>query len=296
MKYINIISRIKNNDLQDDIIQLTDAMHAKVYLYNKKPKLIFKFLLGDQLQKEEFRYNLYNNINKEDNLTSIVYEYGLTVINDVTFTYSILNYLEGNQVTNYPNDELTTQIVKGVYEFTTRVHEISSEYTELGIPNAYQILEYYLTNSSDSLMKEKLKNVLAIDRFTSILSSSEQFLFHGDLWRQNILINDQSISIIDIDPLLFGPKNMQLAVLISAYFLLTKILNEGNDQIDFNYIISLWPEEVNKEEILYLMLYFPIFIGLGKEQTFEQSPVDINTYNNIMNPLFQILDWIEKRL
>lgn len=296
MKYQDIISRIKNDDLGDDITQLTDSMHSKVYFYNHHPKLIFKFLLGDQLDKVEFVYKFFNDISREDNLTTIIYEYGLTEIKDVTFTYTIQNYLEGDQITEYPNDELTKQIVNGVYDFTSRIHEASDEYTELGIPNAYQIFEYFLENTPDSQMKKVLKKVMRNNQFTSILSSGDQYLFHGDLWKQNILIYKDSISIIDIDPLFFGPKNMQLAILISAYFLLTKILNDGNDHIDFNYIISLWPEEVNKEEILYLMYYFPIFIGLGKEQSFIENPVDEITYNNIMEPLFFIIDWIEKKL
>lgn len=296
MKYQDIISRIKENDLQDDITQLTDAMHSKVYFYNKDPKLIFKFILGDQQKKVEFAYNFFNNISREDNMTTTIYEYGLTDIKDVTFTYTIQNYLEGTHINEYPNDVLTNQIVENVYEFTKRIKSVSSEYSDLGIPNAYQIFEYFLENTTDSIMKEKLKTVMNNDKFTSILTSGEQYLFHGDLWRQNILIDNDKVSIIDIDPLFFGPKNMQFAVLLSAYFLLTKILLDGNDHIDFNYIISLWPEEVNKEEILYLMLYFPIFIGLGKEQSFIDNPVDDETYNNIMNPLFQIIDWVVKKL
>ncbi len=296
MKYQDVITRIQNDDFHDDIIQLTDAMHAKVYLYNKSPKLIFKFLLGDQLQKIEFVNDLYNSISREDNLTTTIYEYGMTDIKDVTFTYTVQSYLEGHQVADYPEDSLIKLIVEGVYEFTKRMHEASSEYTDLGIPNAYEIFEYFLDNTPESNMKEVLKTVMSDDKFSSILSSDEQYLFHGDLWRQNILINENSISIIDIDPLFFGPKNMQLAILISAYFLLTKILNEGNDHIDFNYLISLWPEEVDKDEILYLMLYFPIFIGLGKEQIFIDSPVDETTYNNVMGPLFLVIEWIDKKL
>ncbi|AIO17960.1 hypothetical protein KQ51_00056 [Candidatus Izimaplasma bacterium HR1] len=296
MKYQDIISRIVNNDLKDDIIQLTDAMHAKVFLHNKEPKLIIKLLLGDQLQKEEFRSNLFNSIYREDNLTSLIYKYGLTEMKDVTFTYSILSYLIGSPVSEYPNDELTKQIVDGVYAFTKRLEAASGEYTDLGIPHSLQIFEYFLSNSADSLMKEKLKEILQDEKFVMYLSKEEKYLFHGDLWFANILINEDTISIIDVEPLFFGPKNMQLAILISAYFLLTKILLDGNDHIDFNYIISLWHEEVHKEEILYLMLSFPIFIGMGKEQSFLEAPVDNETYSNIMNPLYSVIDWIQSKL
>lgn len=296
MKYQDIISRIQINDFQDDIIQLTDAMHAKVYLYNKEPKLIFKFLLGDQLEKEEFRFNLFNTISQEDNLTSVIYEYGLTDIKDVTFTYSIQSYLKGEPVTEYPNDEVIPLIVQGVHKFASRLHHVSSEYNNLGIPNAYQILEYFLDNTPESKMKDKMKELMDNDTFTSIFTSEPEYLFHGDLWRQNILINKNFISIIDVDPIFFGPKNMQFAILISAYFLLTKILNDGNDHIDFGHIVSLWPEEVNKNEILHLMLYFPLFVGIGKEQAFIDSPVDEDTYNTVMGPLFQIIEWVENKM
>lgn len=296
MKYQNIIDRIIKNDLQDDIEQLTDAMHAKVFLYKNDPKLIIKFYLGDQLEKVAFRSNLFNVIYREDNLTSLIYKYGLTEMKDVTFTYSILSYLEGLPVSKYPNDELTKQIVDGVYAFTKRLEAASGEYTDMGIPHSLQIFEYFSTNSPDSLMKEKLKEILQDEKFVLYLSQEEKNLFHGDLWFANILINENQISIIDVEPLFFGPKNMQLAILISAYFLLTKILLEGNDNIDFNYIISLWPEEVHKEEILYLMLSFPLFIGMGKEQSFIDDPVDNETYSNIMNPLYSIIDWIQSRL
>lgn len=296
MKYQDLVNRVQNDELHDDIIQLTDAMHAKVYFYTGGPKLILKFLLGDQQEKVHFASKLFNDISREDNLTTVIYEYGLTNIKDVTFTYIVQSYLEGTQILDYPDDETKKLIVDAVYEFTNRLKEASSEYKDLGIPNAYQIFEYFLENTAESKMKEKLKEVMENNSFTSVLSLGDQYLFHGDLWRQNILIENNTISIIDLDPLFYGPKNMQLAVLMSAYFLLTKILNDDNDHIDFNYIISLWPEEVNKEEILLLMMYFPIFIGLGKEQSFIDNPVDEETYNTIMDPLFKIIEWVEKKL
>ena len=93
----------------------------------------------------------------------------------------------------------------------------------------------------------------------------ELYWYHGDLWRDNILVEDMKISIIDLASIIFGPKSTQFAILSSAYFKLNSILLEEEEKYDLDEMIHEWGEPLEKRIILHLMIIFPIVIDIGKE-------------------------------
>ena len=121
-------------------------------------------------------------------------------------------------------------------------------------------------------------------------------MFHGDLWRENILITDNHVSIIDLTPIFYGPKQMQVAILFSAYFKLNSILLGKEEKFQLDGLIKEWPSPLNRKELLHLMYIFPVSLGLGKEQSFVENPASEEEYHSIMDPLHKIVQYLDEEL
>jgi hypothetical protein len=291
-----MILRILSNDLGEDIVRIKEDNFSKVYQINASPKRIIKFTLGSTLIKEKFREKLFHSIEDDRNVTPKIIECGVTNIGEEVFTYSIQSFLEGVPIAGYPSEDVINIVMQGIYDFSELMKKASVMFNDEGIPSLSEIFIYYREKAPECRLKVELEKLMNDEKFVAILSEDEQYLFHGDLWKDNILINQSQISIIDVEPCFFGPEGAQLSTLLSAYFLLSKILFEDNENIDLEHLLSIWPKQVDKERILYLMFYFPLFIGLGKEQGFVDFPVNKDTYHNIMLPLYRMIDWIYKKL
>ena len=74
--------------------------------------------------------------------------------------------------------------------------------------------------------------------------------------------------------------------------MLNSILYDEAQLFNIDLLFDLWPEKLDKKTILYLMLIFPITIGLMKEIGFSKDHIDDQSYEKIMGPLHKSINYI----
>ncbi len=292
--YKTLIDEILNNSCTK-ATQLHESIYTRVYLVDQEPKLIVKFDKQD-IKQIKFDQQLLDALNHGDDLTSLIYYISSVILREESFICTVSKHLPGQALTDYPSPQNVSNIMKAVHEFTRRIHVASDKFRDRDIPNIKEVLTYYLNHTPKCFLKTKLIELLEIPEFNQILNSGEQYLFHGDLWRDNILIADNNVSIIDLTPIFYGPKQMQVAILFSAYFKLNSILLDKPEVFQLDTLMNEWHTPLDRKELLYLMYIFPIAIGLGKEQAFLENPVSKDEYHSIMDPLHRIIHYIDEEL
>ncbi len=268
---------------------------TRVFLIDQNPKLIVKFEKQD-IKQVKFDQQLLDALKREDNLTSEIFYVSSEKIEGESYVCTVSKHLPGKALQDYPSRHQIAIIIKAVHEFTRRMHAVSDKFRNMDIPNLREVLLHQVNHAPECFSKTKLTELLKNPDFNKILDTPEQFLFHGDLWRENILLADEHVSIIDLTPIFYGPKQIQVAILFSAYFKLNSILLGKEEIFQLDSLIREWPSALNRKELVYLMYIFPVGIALGKEQAFIENPVSEEEYHSIMDPLQKIVQYLDEEL
>ena len=120
-------------------------------------------------------------------------------------------------------------------------------------------------------MKDAGARLLDNPRYQELIRGQPQYLIDGDLWPENILLQEFGeeilVHVLDLDPVLLGPSILQPAILFSSCFLVSFLLDHRARKPDFDIdeLISIWPEPLDKHDLLIMMQVFPIALSLQKE-------------------------------
>ncbi|XMB86854.1 phosphotransferase [Mycoplasmatota bacterium WC44] len=298
---------INYKDVIDTILNKSDKysyklIHdkgTKVYLVEIDKPFIVRIAAGHE-GKYKFDEELLECIHEVDNLTAKVLYWEVREINGEKLIVQVQTYLPGIALNKYPNNLEKEAIVESTYKLHQRLCKVSNQFSSLGIPSVDKIIEVMVGNATDCILKKEAIKLLENNRFKEIIVSNETFLCHGDLWPENILLEKKSdkaeVKFIDLDPVVYGPKDLQPAILFSSYFLLGSYLFNQLYEFDIDELIKLWPEELNKNDILLLMLIFPIVIGLSKEMQFKsENNYEEEGYNQSLAPLLYSVNYIWKQ-
>ena len=255
-----------------------------------------KFIKQGFKTKSKIDQKLLDALNHGDELTSLIYHISSVRIEGEVYAGTVSKYLPGQALTDYPSPQQLTNIMKAVHEFTRRIQLVSDQFRDNSFPNIKDVLKYFLNHTPKCFLNVKLNDLFDTPEFNQILNATKQYLFHADLWRKNILISDERVSIIDLDLIFFGPRQTQVAILFSAYFKLNSILMDNENAFQLDELIDEWPAPLDRKELLYLMYIWPILIGLGKEQILLDNPVSEDEYRSIMEPLHKIVRYVDDEL
>lgn len=290
--YKKLIDDILNNS-HPNTAKIHETLHTQVYLIDEEPKLIVKFDRQDikQIQSDK---QLLDALDRGDDLTSLIYYITPITLDGEPYVCTVSKHLPGKALADYPTKDQTILIMKAVHEFVRRMHVVSDKFRDMDIPSLREVLLHQANHAPECFSKTKLDNLLKNPEFNKILDTPEQYLFHGDLWRENILITENHVSIIDLTPIFYGPKQMQVAILFSAYFKLKSILLGKEEAFQLDSLIKEWASPINRKELLQLMYIFPVSLGLGKEQSFVENPVSEEEYHSIIDPLNKIIHYLDE--
>jgi len=206
-------------------------------------------------------------------------------------TIDIMPFLPGAALRRYPSSAETQAIVKTMESLHQALYRATPRFQDSPIPRLADVFQGLLATSRPGLMRSRAESLLADKRFMHLLDDEDQCLVYGDPWPANLLLTHDgssvSASIVDVDPILIGPRMLQPALLFSAYFVASSVLFENSEsRPDLDSLIQLWPEQVSREDIVELMRVYPILLSLVKSAESERT---VHSEANALDANLQLL-------
>jgi hypothetical protein len=186
----------------------------------------------------------------------------------------IQTYLPGAPLQHYPSAEEALVLAEATYLLHGKLIAASNEFAAKGILRLSQISEGLMAVAEDSPMKKEALQLFNNDRYRELISKEKQVLTYGDPWIQNYLFDfsegGPTVRIVDVDPVMFGPKVLQPAMLFSAYHVISflKHTSDGASVLNLDELIGHWPEPIDRQDVLLMMQVYPILLSLKKKIEF----------------------------
>lgn len=300
MDYKRIVDAVFQDDQTLPCILIYDNGKTRVYQVSTPDPLIVRVLKGDT-SSYQLQAVLLEEVAAQDNLTARILYWETKTVENQAYGVQVQTYVPGKPVEEYPNGEQSKAIINAVHELQQRLCTASHKVNINSIQNIHTIIEQRYPFVKDCPIKTSAAQLLAQKRYLELISQPEQCVIHGDLWYKNFhleqLGNQINVRLIDFEPLILGPDILQPAILFSSYFLLSAFLFEPNrlDLFKIDDLLSGWPQPLKKDDILLMMLVFPIALGLLKEYRFSQaSGADPKIHRLEMEPFEKSIDVIRK--
>ena len=276
MDYQMLIEAVFHNDPILPNTILYDNGKTRVYRIDTPDPIIVRVVKGDT-SSYQFQSSLLEEISAQDNLTARILHWETKIIGNRSYGIQVQTYVPGKSLDHYPNREQSKRIVNAVYNLQQRLCAATSKFETSLISNIHNALKSLYSLVNDCPIKTAASKLFRQERYHDLISQPEQFLIYGDLWFKNIHIdqfrNKIDVRFVDIDPILLGPKILQPAILYSSYFLLSALtfIQKKIEFFDLDVLLSYWPEPLTKDDVLLMMLVFPVGVGLLKEYQLSQD-------------------------
>jgi len=300
MDYKKIVEAVFHDDPTLPSTLIYDYGITRVYKINTSEPLIVR-IVKDDTASYQFQATLLDAVAGQDNLTARILYWETRSIGNQAYGIQVQTYIPGKPIEHYPNGKQSRAIIKTIYELQQRLCAASSKVATNSVQNIHNIIKERYSLVPDCPIKESAARLLEQKRYLKLMSQPEQCVIHGDLWYKNIHLeqteNQIKVRLIDFEPLISGPNILQPAILFSSYFLLSALLFESDRLYLFNMdeLFSYWPESLNKDDILLMMLVFPVALSLLKEIRFSKSPdADPEIRQLTMDPLEKSIQIIRK--
>jgi Ser/Thr protein kinase RdoA (MazF antagonist) len=300
MDYKRIVDAVFHEDPTLPCTLIYDNGRTKVYQIGTSDPLIVRVLKGDA-SSYQFQATLLEAVATRDNLSARILYWETKEIENQAYGIQVQTYIPGKPIESYPTGEQSQAIIQAVYHLQQRLCMVTSKVKTDSIQSIHNIIQQRYSLVKDCPIKESAAKLLEQKRYLELISQSKQCVIHGDLWYKNIhleqIANQIDARFIDFEPLILGPKILQPAILFSSYFLLSALLFEPTRLNLFNLdeLLSYWPAPLNKDDILLMMLVFPIALGLLKEFRFSRDPnTDPGTHQLDMEPFEKSIQIIKK--
>lgn len=192
----------------------------------------------------------------------------------------IQTYLPGAPLDCYPSTDEAHVIAEATHTLHNRLCAVSEEFQSKGIPTLGEISEGLLSLVDECPMKEAARRLFENTRYRELVTNEVQYLTYGDPWPQNFLFDSSAgnlkVSIADVDPVIFGPRILQPAMLFSAYFVISFLQHSSTSvqALNLDELIGYWPEPINRQDVLLMMQVYPILLTLQKMMMFSGTPQD----------------------
>lgn len=140
-----------------------------------------------------------------------------------------------------------------------------------------------------------LKRIGKIILNDPILVQGKNYLVHYDLHRQNFLLRKKSIIFLDVESIMYAPKDFQAATLFMSCFL----LYEKNESFNLNELLSIWGDSFDKKRLFTFML-IRAWIGaaffhnlINRKATNKDDIRLLNLYHDKVEYLFKKCSYAE---
>lgn len=302
MDYKSIIDAVFSSDAALPCSLVYEIGPTKVYKINTPTPLIVR-VVADDTSSYEYKQALQDETAAQDDLTARILHWETREIEGQAYGIQVQTFIPGKPIDHYPDREESKAIVGAVYKLQKRLCAASGKIGIKAAPSFHNVIQQLIPLVDECPLKTAAIELLENERYLELIAQPEPCLIYGDLWYKNLLLEKKGgrteVGIIDLDQLLLGPKIIQPAVLFSSYFLFYAILFEQEPFAVFNLddLLSLWPEPLDRKDVLFMMRVFPIGLGLRKAYQFAQG-TDANPEGgqSVLRPFEQSLQLIDRLL
>lgn len=223
-----------------------------------------KYVLKKQVKiYDEFEKSILNIQNTVKTIVKIIpeiYWYGDVNCGDEMYSLKVLEYMKGEHCFKQMEQKEIEKIFYLV-NFLFKQFNICGKSIEYSENHSLRgKICYYMQRLEGHKLKKLGKKILSDSVLAELLTDSQKKLVLYDLHRENIVFYDNCIRFIDMDAIMFAPKDYQLASFIVAFWLIN----------DPNIEVSNFEEFLCKMECLgynannvKMLLLVRIFTGLA---------------------------------
>ena len=241
-------------------------------IYSVNDEYIIK-ICSDSFNEERFLKEIdFYNKNKDNKLIPKLY-YSNIEKKEIPYFYEILEKVKGISlfhVWHTFSEEKRKSIIKDISEFMIKMHSKKGEYYDWVEYNKNRFNKLFVEIKERNILKESDQEKLlqAYNKFDKYLESNEVVQIHNDLHFDNILIDNDTIKIIDFERSYYAPRDYELHIIKYMVDRPWKMANEECEKYtkkeDYEtiipYIKEFYPELFNvpnleKRLSIYLFLY-----------------------------------------
>jgi hypothetical protein len=278
--------------------ELYNMSQTKVYKVEMPDPLVVRVVTAAQ-GNSALQLDILEAI--DDDVTAQILHCETRQIGDEPAVIQIQTYLPGSPLDCYPSADESRAIAEATHTLHNRLCTVSERFHSKGIPTLGEISEGLLSLVDECPMKEAARQLFANTRYQELVANETQYLTYGDPWPQNFLLDfstgNPEVSIADVDPVIFGPKVLQPAMLFSAFFVISFLQHSSSSgqMLNLDELIGYWPESVNRQDVLLMMQVYPILLTLQKMVQFTgTSQVELAAHHANLQLLSRCLDVVQQ--
>jgi hypothetical protein len=185
-------------------------------------------------------------------------------------TIEIISKVSGYSKMYYSNEEKKL-VLLATKELQENINSSHSKDVPT-IPTIAQLFPNILNQTTIPKLKE-IGTSLQQDYTFQIMQNSTSEIIVADLVYENILFDANQVNFIDLDPLILGPKELQIAILLTSNILLQLRDIKLLEMSDITSFYHQWGIQLTRQDLLYLSI-FPLLMlsmknidinGIGKK-------------------------------
>ena len=205
------------------------------------------------IKKTEFFSEINISIN-EYNLVNMLHNFGLNDLEMYNITcyddriVKYLSYCNGVNKQELDDKELML-ITKKVFKMHHFLEEYCDYYSYDMNGNILEKMYWCSKILNSSRYSTIINNLISNERLIISLKEEKKVIVHDDLHRDNIIINNDNVTLLDFCGLKKYPKSYQLASLITNLLLLLY------DDHRINIVKDSWPEKINNDKLNDLIMF-----------------------------------------
>lgn len=269
---------------------LYDRHGTKILRHADYSDLIIKISNKDK-DASDNQMKIVGNIRKDISYISRIFLNQEYYVGDINKTIEVINFLPGKKVEQYNHQQLTI-IMKNLRDLHLSIKE--NQINDVNLPNIRDLFYGIVANSQDTDLKLIADTLLQNGMFIDYINGENTFITIGDLINDNILIDENDMaSFIDLDPLILGPENLQIAILLSSNILLQKNYLNNMKSSQITDLYHIWGyENANVQDYMALALFPLLMLSIRNVEYSKIEPIESNIFYRLKTLLEFVIDAI----
>ena len=282
----NILSDLLSGRL-DKFSCLYDANNTTVLEHNKYPNLIIKISNKD-ISSAEIQSKILQTLPSGSNNIGRILDVQTLQLDNKEKTVELIVKMKGYSKQAYTDSDILN-VIKQTKILHESINQKRHEYIEQ-LPPLDMLFSNIINNSpSESLRKiaAEIQNDKAYEQF---LDRENQTIIIADMVYENILFDKESVSFIDLDPLIQGPKNLQLSILLTSNILVQQEIFDHLSVELIQQYFQVWEKDRMTRVDLIALTIFPLLILAMKQVNIDElDPKTNSLYYKLKTVLFMIM-------
>jgi len=290
--------------IKDEIINdfMTNGSDAFKIIYDKNGTLVLEhekhpdYLLkisDKDYKSSHLQSDILSSIADEHNNISRIHHTQEYSKDGSVKTLELLDKLNGIAKSEYSPSEIEN-IIKSTKKLHGSLKEISEKYIT-SLPPLSVIFTGIINSTTSTALKaiaDKIKNDKGFGEF---LNAPDRCITIADMVYENILIDNGTVNFIDLDPLILGPENLQIAILITSNLLMENSQFDNLSIALIEHYYNVWGiAKISRADIIALSV-FPLLILSMRQVDIDNLPKNSDSmYYKLKTILLFIADELKK--